>query len=59
MRNPIIHLRNVNEPDYKRMADNNIYVTSGMLWHHNTNKTAAELKTTLPASMADEGYPMK
>ena len=34
MRNTIVHLRNVNEPDYKRMADNNIYVTSGMIWHH-------------------------
>ncbi|MDY6403941.1 MAG: amidohydrolase family protein [Synergistales bacterium] len=59
MRNTIVHLRNVNEPDYKRMADNNIYVTSGMLWHHNTNETAEELKTTLPEGMAENGYPMK
>lgn len=59
MRNTVVHLRNVNEPDYKRMADNNIYVTSGMIWHHNPNETAADLKTTLPASMADKGYPMK
>ena len=59
MRNTIVHLRNVNEPDYKRMADNNIYVTSGMLWHHNKNEIAEELKTTLPANMADKGYPMK
>ena len=55
MRNTIVHLRNVNESDYKRMAENNIYVTSGMLWHHNTNKRAEELKTTLPANMADKG----
>ena len=59
MRNTIVHLRNVNESDYKRMADNNIYVTSGMIWHHNTNETAEELKKTLPANMADKGYPMK
>ena len=59
MRNTIVHLRNVNEPDYKRIADNNIYVTSGMLWHHNTNETAEELKTILPEGMADKGYPMK
>ncbi len=59
MRNTIVHIRNVIEPDYKRMADNNIYVTSGMLWHHNTDATAEELKTILPASMADKGYPMK
>ena len=59
MRNTIVHLRNVNEPDYKRMTENNIYVTSGMIWHHNTNKTAEELKTTLPEGMSDTGYPMK
>ncbi len=59
MRNTVVHLRNVNEADYKRMADHNIYVTSGMIWHHNTNETAEELKTTLPEGMADTGYPMK
>ncbi|MBQ3726011.1 MAG: amidohydrolase family protein [Selenomonadaceae bacterium] len=59
MRNTIVHLRNVNEPDYKRMADNNIYVTSGMIWHHNSNEIAEELKTILPGKMAYEGYPMK
>lgn len=59
MRNTIVHLRNVNEPDYKRMADNNIYVTSGMIWHHNTEETADFLKNTLPGKMAYEGYPMK
>ncbi len=59
MRNTIVHLRNVNEPDYKRMADNNIYVTSGMIWHHNADEIAEELKTKLPGKMAYEGYPMK
>ena len=59
MRNTIVHLRNVNEPDYKRIADNNIYVTSGMLWHHAFNEQAEEFKTILPGKMAVEGYPMK
>ncbi len=59
MRNTIVHLRNVNEPDYKRMADNNIYVTSGMLWHHNTDATRDYLSKILPRNMAYEGYPMK
>ena len=59
MRNTIVHLRNVIEPDYKRMADNNIYVTSGVLWHHNTNATAETLKTYLPENMNDKGYPLK
>lgn len=59
MRNTIVHLRNVNEPDYKRMAENNIYVTSGMLWHHAFKEQAEEYKIILPASMATTGYPMK
>ena len=59
MRNTVVHLRNVNEPDYKRIADNNIYVTSGMIWHHESKEYVEEYKTTLPASMADKGYPMK
>jgi len=59
MRNTIVHLRNVNEPDYKRMADNNIYVTSGMLWHHAYKEQAEEFKTILLGKMAYEGYPMK
>ena len=59
MRNTVVHLRNVNEPDYKRMADNNIYVTSGMLWHHAFKEQAEEFKTTLPGKFAYQGYPMK
>ncbi|MBR1645621.1 MAG: amidohydrolase family protein [Selenomonadaceae bacterium] len=59
MRNTIVHLRNVNEPDYKRMADNNIYVTAGMIWHHNSNEKIEEQKAIFPAEMADKGYPMK
>ena len=59
MRNTIVHLRNVFEPDYKRMAENNIYVTSGMIWHHNTNEMAKKLKAFLPDNMNDKGYPMK
>lgn len=34
MRNTLVHVYGVKEADYKRMADHNIYVTSGMLWHH-------------------------
>ena len=59
MRNTIVHLRNVNEPDYKRMAENNIYVTSGMIWHHNSKEIAENLKVIFPESMSDKGYPMK
>ena len=59
MRNTIVHVYNVIPGDYERMAENNIYVTSGMIWHHNSNEIGASLKTTLPENLADKGYPMK
>ena len=49
----------VSEPDYQRMADNNIYVTSGMLWHHADSALQEELLRILPEGMKDKGYPMK
>ncbi len=59
MRNTIVHLRNVDSADYQRIAENNIYVTSGMIWHHEATDRAEELKLTLPADIANKGYPMK
>ncbi|MBO6178916.1 MAG: amidohydrolase family protein [Selenomonadaceae bacterium] len=59
MRNTIVHVYGVYPSDYKRMADNNIYVTSGMLWHHATDELRNDLIKMLPASMAEKGYPMK
>ena len=59
MRNTIVHLYGVIPPDYKRMADNNIYVTSGMLWHCADDKTQEELLRGLPEGMGNKGYPMK
>ena len=59
MRNTLVHLRNVNAPDYKRMADHNIQVTSGMLWHHTSPKYVELLKSALPDNMGNNGYPMK
>ncbi len=59
MRNTLIHVRNVNEPDYKRMAEHNIYVAGSLLWHHNTDEVQKLLVELLPANMGDKGYPMK
>ena len=59
LRNTLVHVYGVSEPDYKRMADNNIYVTSGMLWHHAGNEMQEELLRILPDGMKDKGYPMK
>ncbi len=59
MRNAIVHLHGVFPEDYKRIAENNIYVVAGMLWHHSDDKTQEELLKTLPEGMGDKGYPMK
>ena len=59
MRNTIVHLRNVNAPDYKRMAEHNIYATEGMLWHHNSEEAQEEMLKIFQGDMALNGYPMK
>ncbi len=59
LRNTLVHVYSVNTPDYQRMADNNIYVTSGMLWHHCDTELQAELLRILPDSLNVHGYPMK
>lgn len=59
LRNTLVHLHFVNDSDYKRMADHNIYVTEGMLWHHCTDDTREILKKMLPEVMGEKSYPMK
>ena len=59
MRNTIVHLRNVNDEDYKRMAKNNIYATEGMLWHHNSDENQAAMLKVFQGEMALHGYPLK
>ena len=59
MRNTIVHLRNVNEPDYKRIVDHNIQVTAGMLWHHNSDSAQEAMLKLFQGDMAFKGYPMK
>jgi predicted amidohydrolase YtcJ len=59
MRNTLIHVFGVNKEDYQRIADHNIQVSEGLLWHHATDKLQAELMQILPEGMKDKGYPMK
>ena len=59
LRNTLVHVYGVSEPDYQRMADHNIYVTSGLLWHHADSALQEELLRILPEGMKDKGYPMK
>ena len=61
MRNTLVHVHSVLEEDYNRMANHNIYVTSGMLWHHAPDGLAEYMRThgTVPAGMEDKFYPFK
>ena len=61
MRNTLVHVRNIDEADYKRMADHNIYVTSGVLWHFAPDGQAEYMREhgTVPAGQEDKSYPMK
>ena len=60
MRNTLVHVHQVMPADYKRMADHNIYVTEGMLWHHFSNDKQELLKAGyVPKGMEDKAYPMK
>ena len=59
LRNTLIHVRNVNAEDYKKMAENNIFVAAGILWHHNADFAQDALKKILPEEIALKGYPIK
>ncbi len=61
LRNTLVHVRNVNPEDYKRMADHNMYVTSGMLWHHGPSWLADAIRERglAPAGVEGKSYPMK
>ena len=60
MRNTLVHVHQVMPADYKRMADHNIHVTEGMLWHHFSNDKQELLKQGyVPVGMEDKSYPMK
>lgn len=51
MRNTLIHVYYVNEADYKRIADHNIYVSEGLLWHHASNEEQEAAPKILPANL--------
>ena len=61
LRNTIVHVRNVNDEDYKRMADHNMYAVSGMLWHHCPSFAADYIREhgLAPVGQEAKSYPMK
>ena len=59
MRNTLVHVRNVDDPDWQRLADHNIFVTAGMHWHHFPYGAPEILKTLVPEGMENESYPIR
>ena len=61
LRNTLVHVRNVNAEDYKRMADHNMYAVSGMLWHHCPSFAADYIREhgLAPVGQEAKSYPMK
>ena len=61
LRNTLVHVRNVNLDDYKRMADHNMYAVAGMLWHHCPSYAADFIREhgLAPVGVEDKSYPMK
>ena len=61
LRNTLVHVRNVNADDYKRMADHNMYAVAGMLWHHCPSNAADFIREhgLAPVGVEDKSYPMK
>ena len=58
-RNTLVHVRNMLQEDFQRVADNDIVVVSGMLWHLLLDEMWEPIKTYAPASVAWKSYPMK
>ena len=59
MRNTLVHVHQVRQSDWQRIADHNICITAGMLWHHASSEAAGKLKSMVPEGMGDKSYPMK
>ncbi len=61
LRNTLVHVRNVNPEDYKRMAGHNMYAVAGMHWHHCPTNAPEYIRehNLAPAGVEDKSYPMK
>ncbi len=60
MRNTLVHVRNVDAADLKRMAEHNIHVAAGMLWHHYADfKQEIFMSGIMPKGVELKGYPIK
>lgn len=59
LRNTLVHVRNISNEDIQAVADNNIVVTMGVLWHAIPDEIVPYLKDCLPELIAKQAYPMR
>ena len=60
LRNTLVHVRNADAADLKRMAEHNIHVATGMLWHHYADfKQEIFMTGIMPVGVELRGYPIK
>ena len=59
MRNTLVHVYRVEPADYQQMADHNMCVAAGTVWHSASDELVEALKVTVPEGMADGSYPLK
>lgn len=58
-RNTIVHVRNLPDEDFQRIADHDIVAVVGILWHLLADEMRETVKKLAPANVALKSYPMK
>lgn len=58
-RNTLVHVRNLPQEDFKRVADNDIVAVCGIHWHILADEMREPIKTVTPSSVSWKSYPMK
>ncbi|MBQ0025468.1 MAG: amidohydrolase [Bacteroidales bacterium] len=58
-RNTLVHVRNMPDEDFRRVAENDVVVVGGMLWHVLSDDIWDRIKMIAPEGVAWKSYPMK
>lgn len=58
-RNCLVHLRNLRQEDYQRIAENNIACTAGITWHNINELTLSVLPNYIDEEYVLHAYPIK
>ncbi len=58
-RNTLVHVRNMPQEDFRRVAEHDIVSVSGILWHTLVDDLWKLIPTVAPEKVAFQSYPMK